>query len=258
MDGIKIGGSRSLAEQAKASIQSYIKQMDLSKSNQLPREEKLAELVGVSRITIRAALNELAAEGAVFRRQGKGTFVNVDSLNIKVTFSPVIEFARMIADSGYHPGVRNLGVSDYTAHQGEEIKKKLLLDSSDQLVAMERVFLADGMVCAYAVDLFSKSLLSGESYDKLQAYEKSVYEYIHARTGRRILWDKIDLQVVNAGDIPSYQRYLKDAFERDKPLLLLQGINYDENDAPTMYSMEYINTQIIQFSVIRQRRIKYI
>jgi GntR family transcriptional regulator len=258
MGTFRVGTGQSLSEQAKASIQNYIKQMDLSKGNKLPREEKLAELIGVSRITIRAALNDLATEGIIFRRQGKGTFVNVDSLNVKVTFSPVIEFTQMIANSGYHPGVKNLSVSDYTASQGQRIKEKLFLDSSDELTAMERVFLADGTVCAYTVDIFSKSLLNGGSYELLQEYEKSIYEYIYARTGQRILWDKLDLHVVNAGELPNYQLYLKESFARDKPLLFFEGINYDQNDMPLIYSMEYINAHIIQFGVIRQRKINYI
>ncbi|MEG2988459.1 MAG: winged helix-turn-helix domain-containing protein, partial [Oscillospiraceae bacterium] len=81
-----------LSQQAKGEIYRIIQGMDLEKSNKLPREEALAEQIGVSRITIRQALNDLSAEGTVFRRQGKGTFVNVDSLNIKVKFSPCMEF----------------------------------------------------------------------------------------------------------------------------------------------------------------------
>lgn len=80
---------KSLSGQAKEAILQYIEEMDLKTDNKLPREEALAEMLGVSRITIRQALNDLAAEGIIFRRQGRGTFVNVDSLNIKVTFSPL-------------------------------------------------------------------------------------------------------------------------------------------------------------------------
>lgn len=61
----------SLSEQAKKEVLRYIEGMDFSKGNKLPREELLAEMIGVSRITIRQALNELSAEGMIFRRQEK-------------------------------------------------------------------------------------------------------------------------------------------------------------------------------------------
>ena len=87
---------KSLSGQAKEAILQYIEEMDLKTDNKLPREEALAEMLGVSRITIRQALNDLAAEGIIFRRQGRGTFVNVDSLNIKVTFSPCMELTQPV------------------------------------------------------------------------------------------------------------------------------------------------------------------
>lgn len=61
---------KSLSGQAKEAILQYIEEMDLKTDNKLPREEALAEMLGVSRITIRQALNDLAAEGIIFRRQG--------------------------------------------------------------------------------------------------------------------------------------------------------------------------------------------
>ena len=54
---------KSLSGQAKEAILQYIEEMDLKTDNKLPREEALAEMLGVSRITIRQALNDLAAEG---------------------------------------------------------------------------------------------------------------------------------------------------------------------------------------------------
>ncbi|WP_353081206.1 GntR family transcriptional regulator [Tessaracoccus lapidicaptus] len=48
---------------------------DLEVGAQLPTERDLAELYGVSRITIRQALSGLEADGFLERRQGSGTFV---------------------------------------------------------------------------------------------------------------------------------------------------------------------------------------
>ncbi|MEG1430228.1 MAG: GntR family transcriptional regulator, partial [Oscillospiraceae bacterium] len=121
-----------LSQQAKSEIYRYIKGMDLKKNNKLPREEALAEQIGVSRITIRQALNDLSAEGTVFRRQGKGTFVNVDSLNIKVKFSPCMEFSQMIQNSGYTPSVKLLNIAQ--SPRDEAICDLLQMGPEEQLV----------------------------------------------------------------------------------------------------------------------------
>lgn len=51
-----------------------------SASGVLPKEESLCERFGVSRITVRRALADLAAQGLVERRHGLGTFVLQDRL----------------------------------------------------------------------------------------------------------------------------------------------------------------------------------
>jgi len=49
-------------------------------SGLLPKEEALCERFGVSRITVRRALADLAAQGLVERRHGRGTFLIQDRL----------------------------------------------------------------------------------------------------------------------------------------------------------------------------------
>lgn len=80
-----------------------IGEMDLSRGTKLPREEELARILGVSRTTVRQALNDLAADGIVLRRQGRGTFVNAASRGIRARFSPSTELTDAIRDSGYEP-----------------------------------------------------------------------------------------------------------------------------------------------------------
>ena len=57
------------------SIREIIHDGSLDVGGALPSERTLSELTGASRVTIRKALEQLAVEGLLLRRQGSGTFV---------------------------------------------------------------------------------------------------------------------------------------------------------------------------------------
>ncbi|MEG0688161.1 MAG: GntR family transcriptional regulator [Hungatella sp.] len=245
-----------LSEQAKVQIHKYISHMDLQRSNKLPREETLAEMIGVSRITIRAALNDLASEGLIFRRQGKGTFVNVDSLNIKVKFNPAMEFTQMIDASGYQPSVKllNIEMVPWDKHIGELLQT----EPEEKLVLTEKFFLANEKICAYCRDYFTPSLIGGVgAFEQFSQYENSVFEYIHSLSGAKIEWDKVEIDTALSTEIPDLEKYADMKAVGMKPFLLLRGVNYDSEDKPLVYAEEYIDTGLIKFSMIRQRMIHY-
>lgn len=66
---------RALYEKTIAFILQYIDENKLQEGEQLPTEPKLATQAGVSLVTVRRALQELAAQGVIRREQGRGTFV---------------------------------------------------------------------------------------------------------------------------------------------------------------------------------------
>ena len=66
---------RALYEKTIAFILQYVDENRLQEGDQLPTEAKLAVQAGVSLVTVRRALAELAAQGVVRREQGRGTFV---------------------------------------------------------------------------------------------------------------------------------------------------------------------------------------
>ena len=245
-----------LSERAKLEIRDYISKMDLQENNKLPREELLAKIIGVSRITIRQALNDLAAEGVVFRRQGKGTFVNVDSLNIKVRFNPCMEFSQMIRNSGYQPSVKLGDIRKIP--RDESICRLLHMEEKEELVVSEKVFLADGRFCAFCRDYF-RALQVGDaaSFQKFSQYENSVFQYIYDVSGKKCEWDKVEIDTILSSDIEGLFHYADEKEIGNMPLLYLKGVNYDSDDRPVLYANEYINTSIIKYNIIRAKNISY-
>ena len=66
---------KSLYEKTIAFVLQYIDEHDLKAGAQLPTETSIAALAGVSLVTVRRALAELAAQAVVRREQGRGTFL---------------------------------------------------------------------------------------------------------------------------------------------------------------------------------------
>ena len=64
----------------------------VAKNAHLPSEQEIIEALGVSRITVRRALNELAASGLVKRQRGRGTVVtfNAAAPMVKASFENLI------------------------------------------------------------------------------------------------------------------------------------------------------------------------
>lgn len=66
---------KSLYEKTIAFVLQYIDEKKLREGDQLPTEAQLSALAGVSLVTVRRALSELASQAVVRREQGRGTFV---------------------------------------------------------------------------------------------------------------------------------------------------------------------------------------
>jgi GntR family transcriptional regulator len=60
----------------------------------IPSERQLSADLGVSRLTVRAALDELAREGYLVRRRGSGTFVSEPKIAQELTMTSFTEDMR--------------------------------------------------------------------------------------------------------------------------------------------------------------------
>lgn len=71
----KVIGDRENSSQVLRQLRLMITNADVAEDGKLPTERELSESLGVGRRAVRRALEALEAEGLVWRRQGKGTFI---------------------------------------------------------------------------------------------------------------------------------------------------------------------------------------
>lgn len=237
-----------LSQLTKKSILEYIKSMKLTNTTKLPREELLAQDLGVSRITVRSALNELASEGIIFRRQGKGTFVNREALHMNVLFNPIGDLRRVIADSGYQVRAELLHMEKRKMLPLEA--QKLQRHTEAEVIILERLFYANEEPAVYCIDRLPCDVLR-EALTK-EDLEISMYRYLSSKLGRTIVWDKVELSTVTNEEEP----VLKKIFQVDKTKSFLNCdiVNFDCEDAPVFYANEYVDTNFIRYQLIRQKK----
>lgn len=110
----------SAPRQIAAAIKREILEGTLKPGDRLPSEEKLAELFGVSRPTVRAALQELSAAGTVVVQRGRGGGYRVGAFSLDNLQTTVTEFIAL-----------SLVVEALTPPQFLEVRHDLELLSAD-------------------------------------------------------------------------------------------------------------------------------
>ena len=244
-----------LKVQVEEELLRFIKQMDLAVNSKLPREEELARMLGVSRITLRSVLDDLAAKGMIFRRHGKGTFVNSSFFEIKVSFNPVMHFADMIRNSGYKPRVEM--INHRIVRADRDVASHLGMEEGRDALECDKIFYADMQICAVTRDYIPLSYLNGIDMDELDTYVNSVFYFMYRASRKKLEWEKVELNAVYSKDVELLDRLLGEAGIPPKAFLLLKGVNFDEDSTPAVYTWEYVDTNILKYSQIRKRILHY-
>jgi GntR family transcriptional regulator len=104
----------------------------------LPSERRLAEELGVSRPTLRQAIDGLVAEGLLDRRHGSGTYLAEPRIAVSLTMT---SFTEDMIRRGMKPGGRVL--SFRTESAGARIGRRLALSPVEEVFTIRRLRLAD-------------------------------------------------------------------------------------------------------------------
>ena len=157
----------------------------------IPSEPEIATELGVSQGTVRKALDEMAGENLVVRRQGRGTYVaRHDDARI------LFQFFRIVPDSGAKefPDSRLIEVAEEEVD--EEAGRALALLSGAAVVRLERVRSLAGEVCIAERIVVPAALFPGLAERELP---NNLYELYAAHFGIVIGRASEKLRAVAAG-----------------------------------------------------------
>lgn len=113
---------------------------DYAPGDLLPPEPQLEQGFGVSRITIRHAMQLLAAEGYVSIRQGRGTMVTVPGIQRSV--NPITSTSEVLMQAGYH--VKTVDTHIDTVVPDASVLKCLWLPEDTPVTRLQRIYVGNG------------------------------------------------------------------------------------------------------------------
>jgi GntR family transcriptional regulator len=160
----------------------------------IPSELDLAARYGVSQGTVRKAIDALAADNLVVRRQGKGTFVATHTEEAQSTF----RFLRVRADDGHdeYPASRLVDVKRGKAVA--DVARLLDLRPGEPVLMIRRVLEWTGKPVVLDEITLPAALFRGLARAKLEAYPGSMYGFFETRFGVRMLNAQERLKAVPA------------------------------------------------------------
>lgn len=137
----------------------------------LPSERTLSELLNVSRVTARKAIDQLVEQGLVVRRRGSGNYI---APRIEQPLSNLTSFSEQLSQRGYKPGSRWLKRAVVVASADEQLS--LALSPNTRVARLERLRLADDVVMAYEVSVLPQTIVANPELigDSLYQYLESV------------------------------------------------------------------------------------
>ena len=211
-----------LKEQILKQIQSGV----LKSGDLLPSETEMCQTYGVSRGTVRQAVNMLAEKGYVVKERGKGTCIRRPSLNHD-----------LLGDYSFGMGILKQGLTLKTQTLLKEIipgKKsisdRLEIDKKAEVLHLIRIRWANEEPWIYEETYLEAAAfpgLEGRDFDKELLTKILVQDY-------NIQLDRVFAFVEPTMITEKYARLLQ--LQQDLPALVMDRVIYQQNNKPAFYS----------------------
>ncbi len=203
--------------QLSAQLTEMIHSGELKPNFRLPSEREISEIVNVSRITSRLAVQELLESGLVYREQGRGTFVAEPKMRGVQGFTSFTEYMR---NHGLVPGSKIL--SQELVGVDENLAVTLHLKLGDQALHLVRLRYADGHPVAVQSAYLPAKMFPGLEAENL--VDRSLFEVLRKKFFVYPAWTEAAVEASSA--TPDQARWLE--IKAGEPVLIVRGLTFTD------------------------------
>jgi GntR family transcriptional regulator len=210
-----------------------------STHEQLASESEMIATFGVSRITVRQALNDLQNEGLIFRMHGKGTFVSKPKAFQDL--GKLQGFGEAMRQKGYETYARVISIDAVTPSQ--QVRDKLQLPKRAKVTELQRLrFLNREPI---SLDITYVPTAIGHRLAKEDLATRDVFVILENDYG--IALGHADLQIGST----LADEYLAEQLRVDagSPVLLIERTTFTSDSQPIDYEHLYYRGDAFQYRV---------
>jgi GntR family transcriptional regulator len=189
----------------------------------IPSEIELAQRYKVSQGTVRKAIDSLAAENILIRRQGKGTFVathNQDDVKLR--------FLRLTAESGQKELLHNEFISCVKSKANAHTSKVLEIKAGAATIEVKRMLSFSGRPLIFDYLVVPAAPFKGLNGAKVEESNGSMYSMYETQFGVRMIRAEERIKAVAADAEVAKALGLPVGY----PLLSIERVSFTYGDKP--------------------------
>jgi GntR family transcriptional regulator len=214
----------------------------------LPPEDELARQLGVSRTTVRAALQSLERHGLIARSRAIGTTVNRHVGPATLALQRLVGFDWLLRELGYEVEVR---IRWARGPLPEEMGALFELEPGTDCCMMEKDYLADGQIAIFIRDVVPWAFLRGEeiSEDELTEMPASIFAFVE-RYSARVIDHAVTvfMPTLNGEGLPTDL-----AIAPGRPFLRMVETHYTKQADRAGFSIIDASDELVRLELFRRR-----
>lgn len=211
--------------------------------NRLPDQMTLAEEFGVSRVTIKKALDLLTTAGLVYSIQGSGTYVKQNALHSVKSSIQIGQNVGLTTAANESLDLSSKVLDFSVRFPSKEETELLMIPTESPVYEINRLRILEDRPYSIEHTVIPVHLVPNITVDVL---ERSLYQYIREEAGLVFGDNRQTIRAAQPNETD--QKYLN--CKETEPVLEVEKVMFQENGVPFEYSIVHHRFDMVEMSFV--------